>query len=67
MGLAKSPNGYVSRRSVLTVKGSLAMSVSEAMEAGVSPRSSMRERNSGTCSYERATTDWSRCSCTASS
>ncbi len=36
MGLANSPNGYVSRRSALMVNGSFEMSASEAIEAGVS-------------------------------
>jgi hypothetical protein len=62
IGLAKSPNGYVSRRSVLTVNGSFGDVASDAIDAGVRPRSSIRVAEERHAIVGAATTDWSRCS-----
>ena len=51
MGAAVSPRGYSSRRSVLTMKGSFAMSARLAMSRGFTPFSSHRWRKRRTRSY----------------
>ncbi len=51
IGAAVSPVGYSSLRSVLTMKGSFAVSLSVTMSRGLTPFSSQRRRKSGTRSY----------------
>ena len=67
IGAAKSPKGYVSRRSALEKQGSSAMSLSVRTWWGFTPRSSQRARKSDTRSYVYSTSRWRRWSCSSRS